>query len=106
MEILGPAGGPDLDVSVFVDTNSLRLATTDHSERHFGVEFGFIVKVPDVNDLESVVEVLKLEASYGGALRLLRIIVEAMVVEGRISLRLQVRRVGPREIGPSAADCD
>mmetsp|Transcript_115337 Transcript_115337/g.359195 ORF Transcript_115337/g.359195 Transcript_115337/m.359195 type:complete len:85 (-) Transcript_115337:135-389(-) len=54
------------------------------------LEFLFVVSLPDPNDRASAVEVLKLEAAFGGARKLLPAIA-ACASEESLAVRLQLR---------------
>jgi len=87
VEVLTPAAGPSLHVDVLGGEAAQADGLVPGVRVH---EFSFVASVPDPNDRTSAVEVLKLEATFGGARRLLPAIADSCTLDGSLAIRLQL----------------
>uniref|UniRef100_A0A7S1QYD3 Uncharacterized protein n=1 Tax=Alexandrium catenella TaxID=2925 RepID=A0A7S1QYD3_ALECA len=90
VEVLAPAVGHSLHVNVRAGNEAAQddVLGLSKSREH---EFIFAAALPDPNDKASAVEVLRLEAAFGGARRLLPAIADACSWDGSLAVRLELR---------------
>jgi len=96
LEVLAPAAGAMLSVDVWPGRRVQRADAAALAGSQAHVEFPFEVALLDPNDRPSALEVLKLEATFAGARRLLPAMANSLALAGPKAVRLHLK-LGPQQ---------